>query len=241
MKNARMSSDFNMQKDDLASTFDETFVKNEYLEKVNNLRRSKMLSKWKNLKRWQKWAIVLVCLGLFGKALEVTGLAPKTETEPVKTVQTSTTTSSKTKTSKPSSSAKPSSSKSEEKVSKESSSESSSSEDKLKDITEDQMGSFIDYFKKDLTEKASDISTYSFYNRGTILYMTVPNEYKTYSKADLQNFADGMLTKEHEAFNVWAAINNVNYERYPMFHIKTDDGNALASQQLNGQMKIKVK
>lgn len=48
MKNARMSSDFNMQKDDLASTFDETFVKNEYLEKVNNLRRSKMLSKWKN-------------------------------------------------------------------------------------------------------------------------------------------------------------------------------------------------
>lgn len=191
------------------------------------------------LKRWQKWAIVLVCLGLFGKALEVTGLAPKTETEPVKTVQTSTTTSSKT--SKPSSSAKPSSSKSEEKVSKESSSESSSSEDKLKDITEDQMGSFIDYFKKDLTEKALDISTYSFYNRGTILYMTVPNEYKTYSKADLQNFADGMLTKEHEAFNVWAAINNVNYERYPMFHIKTDDGNALASQQLNGQMKIKVK
>lgn len=78
-----------------------------------------MLSKWKNLKRWQKWAIVLVCLGLFGKALEVTGLAPKTETEPVKTVQTSTTTSSKTKTSKPSSSAQTSSSKSEEKASKE--------------------------------------------------------------------------------------------------------------------------
>lgn len=203
-----------------------------------------MLSKWKNLKRWQKWAVVLVCLAVLGKVFELTGLAPKTETEPVKTVQTASSSSkAKPKASKPSSSAKASSSKTEESKSetKESSSESSSSEDKLKDITEGQMGSFIDYFKQDLTDKGLDISTYSFYNRSTILYMTVPNEYKTYSKADLQNFADGMLAKEHEAFNVWAAINNVNYERHPMFHIKTDDGNALASQKLNGTMEVKVK
>lgn len=203
-----------------------------------------MLSKWKNLKRWQKWAVVLVCLAVLGKVFELTGLAPKTETEPVKTVQTASSSSkAKPKASKPSSSAKASSSKTEESKSetKESSSESSSSEDKLKDITEGQMGSFIDYFKQDLTDKGLDISTYSFYNRSTILYMTVPNEYKTYSKADLQNFADGMLAKEHEAFNVWAAINNVNYERYPMFHIKTDDGNALASQKLSGTMEVKVK
>lgn len=203
-----------------------------------------MLSKWKNLKRWQKWAVVLVCLAVLGKVFELTGLAPKTETEPVKTVQTASSSSkAKPKASKPSSSAKASSSKTEESKgeTKESSSESSSSEDKLKDITEGQMGSFIDYFKQDLTDKGLDISTYSFYNRSTILYMTVPNEYKTYSKADLQNFADGMLAKEHEAFNVWAAINNVNYERYPMFHIKTDDGNALASQKLNGSMEVKVK
>lgn len=200
-----------------------------------------MLSKWKNLKRWQKWAIVLVCLAVLGKVFEITGLAPQTKTEPVKTVQTASSSSkTKPKTSKSSSSAKASSSKSEEQPSKESSSEPSS-EDKLKDITEGQMGSFIDYFKQDLTDKGLDISTYSFYNRSTILYMTVPNEYKTYSKADLQNFADGMLAKEHEAFNFWAAINNVNYERYPMFHIKTDDGNALASQKLNGSMEIKVK
>ena len=203
-----------------------------------------MLSKWKNLKRWQKWAVVLVCLAVLGKVFELTGLAPKTETEPVKTVQTASSSSkAKPKASKSSSSAKASSSKTEESKSetKESSSEPSSSEDKLKDITEGQMGSFIDYFKQDLTDKGLDISTYSFYNRSTILYMTVPNEYKTYSKADLQNFADGMLAKEHEAFNVWAAINNVNYERYPMFHIKTDDGNALASQKLNGSMEVKVK
>lgn len=199
-----------------------------------------MLSKWKNLKRWQKWAIVLVCLAVLGKVFEITGIAPKTKTEPVKTVQTSTSSKAKPKASKSSSSAKASSSKSEGKTTKESSSEPSS-EDKLKDITEGQMGSFIDYFKQDLTDKGLDISTYSFYNRSTILYMTVPNEYKTYSKADLQNFADGMLAKEREAFNVWAAINNVNYERYPMFHIKTDDGNALASQKLNGTMEVKVK
>ena len=47
-----------------------------------------MLSKWKNLKRWQKWVVVLVCLAVLGKIFEITGLAPKTETEPVKTVQT---------------------------------------------------------------------------------------------------------------------------------------------------------
>lgn len=202
-----------------------------------------MLSKWKNLKRWQKWVVVLVCLAVLGKIFEITGLAPKTETEPVKTAQTSTPSISKAKpkTSKPSSSTKASSSKSEEHPSKESSSEPSSSEDKLKDVTEDQMGSFIDYFKQDLTDKGLDISTYSFYNRSTILYMTVPNDYKYYNKTDLQKFADGMLAKEHEAFNVWAAINKVNYERYPMFHIKTDDGNALASQKLNGSMEVKVK
>ena len=202
-----------------------------------------MFSKWKSLKRWQKWVVVLVCLAVLGKIFEITGLAPKTETEPVKTAQTSTpsTSKAKPKTSKPSSSTKASSSKSEEQPSKESSSESSSSEDKLKDITEDQMGSFIDYFKQDLTDKGLDISTYSFYNRSTILYMTVPNDYKYYNKTDLQKFADGMLAKEHEAFNVWAAINKVNYERYPMFHIKTDDGNALASQKLNGSMEVKVK
>ena len=198
-----------------------------------------MLSKWKNLKRWQKWAVVLVCLAVLGKVFEITGIAPKTKTEPVKTVQTASSSSkAKPKTSKPSSSAKASSSKTEESKSE---TKESSSEDKLKDITEGQMGSFIDYFKQDLTDKGLDISTYSFYNRSTILYMTVPNEYKTYSKADLQNFADGMLAKEHEAFNVWAAINNVNYERYPMFHIKTDDGNALVSQKLNGSMEVKVK
>ena len=195
------------------------------------------------MKRWQKWVVVLVCLAVLGKIFEITGLAPKTDTEPVKTAQTSTpsTSKAKPKTSKPSSSTKASSSQSEEQPSKESSSEPSSSEDKLKDVTEDQMGSFIDYFKQDLTDKGLDISTYSFYNRSTILYMTVPNDYKYYNKTDLQKFADGMLAKEHEAFNVWAGINNVNYERYPMFHIKTDDGNALASQKLNGSMEVKVK
>ncbi len=198
-----------------------------------------MLSKWKNLKRWQKWAIVLVCLAVLGKAFEITGLAPKTENKPVKTVQTSTSSKhkEKPKTSK-SASSEASSSKTEE--SKSETKESSSS-GKPKDITEGQMGSFIDYFKQDLTDKGLDISTYSFYNRDTILYMTVPNDYKYYDKTDLQKFADGMLAKEHEAFNVWSAINNVNYERYPMFHIKSDDGSAIASQKLNGEMKIKVK
>lgn len=198
-----------------------------------------MLSKWKNLKRWQKWAIVLACLAVIGKVGEITGLAPKTENKPVKTVQTSTSSKhkEKPKTSK-SSSSDSSSSKTEE--SKSETKESSSS-DKPKDITEGQMGSFIDYFKQDLTDKGLDISTYSFYNRDTILYMTVPNDYKYYDKTDLQKFADGMLAKEHEAFNVWSAINNVNYERYPMFHIKSDDGSAIASQKLNGEMKVKVK
>ena len=210
-----------------------------------------MLSKWKNLKRWQKWVVVILGLAVLGKFFEITGIAPETKTEPVKTVQTSSSSKAKPKTSKPSSSAKPSSSKSEEKTSKESSSseekesksetKESSSSDGPKDVTADQMASFIEYFQNDLTEKGVDISQYGFYNRDTILYMSVPDDYKYYDKTDLQKFADGMLAKEHEAFNVWAAINNVNYERYPMFHIKADDGSAIASQKLNGEMKVKVK
>ena len=50
-----------------------------------------------------------------------------------------------------------------------------------------------------------------------------------------------MQAKEHEAFNVWAAMNNVDYSQYPMLFIKTADGEALASQKLNGSMELKVK
>lgn len=201
-----------------------------------------MLSKWKNLKRWQKWVVVLACLAVLGKFFEITGIAPETKTEPVKTVQTSSSkpkakTKGKTKTSSSSDLSNP---QREEKESKSETKESSSS-DGPKDVTADQMASFIEYFQNDLTEKGVDISQYGFYNRDTILYMSVPVDYKYYDKTDLQKFADGMLTKEHEAFNVWAAINNVNYERYPMFHIKADDGSAIASQKLNGEMKVKVK
>nr|DAK31635.1 MAG TPA: hypothetical protein [Caudoviricetes sp.] len=212
-----------------------------------------MLSKWKNLKRWQKWVVVILGLAVLGKFFEITGIAPETKTEPVKTVQTSSSkpkTKTKTKT-KTSSSSDLSNPQREEKASKESSSseekesksetKESSSSDGPKDVTADQMASFIEYFQNDLTEKGVDISQYGFYNRDTILYMSVPVDYKYYDKTELQRFADDMLTKEHEAFNVWAAINNVNYERYPMFHIKADDGSAIASQKLNGEMKVKVK
>ena len=212
-----------------------------------------MLSKWKNLKRWQKWVVVILGLAVLGKFFEITGIAPETKTEPLKTVQTSSSkpkTKTKTKT-KTSSSSDLSNPQREEKASKESSSseakesksetKESSSSDGPKDVTADQMASFIEYFQNDLTEKGVDISQYGFYNRDTILYMSVPVDYKYYDKTDLQRFADDMLTKEHEAFNVWAAINNVNYERYPMFHIKADDGSAIASQKLNGEMKVKVK
>lgn len=210
-----------------------------------------MLSKWKNLKRWQKWVVVILGLAVLGKFFEITGIAPETKTELVKTVQTSSSkpkTKTKTKTSSSSDLSNPQreekaskeSSSSEEKESKSETKESSSS-DGPKDVTADQMASFIEYFQNDLTEKGVDISQYGFYNRDTILYMSVPVDYKYYDKTELQRFADDMLTKEHEAFNVWAAINNVNYERYPMFHIKADDGSAIASQKLNGEMKVKVK
>lgn len=211
-----------------------------------------MLSKWKNLKRWQKWVVVILGLAVLGKFFEITGIAPETKTEPVKTVQTSSKPKAKAKAkTKASSSSDLSNPQREEKASKESSSseekesksetKESSSSDGPKDVTADQMASFIEYFQNDLTEKGVDISQYGFYNRDTILYMSVPVDYKYYDKTELQRFADDMLTKEHEAFNVWAAINNVNYERYPMFHIKADDGSAIASQKLNGEMKVKVK
>ena len=118
---------------------------------------------------------------------------------------------------------------------------SSESDDKLPRVSADQMASFIEYFKQDLTDKGVDISTYTFHNKDTILYVNVPNEYKYYSKTDLQAFADGLKTKEHEAFNVWAGINGVDFKSYPMLHIKTDDGNSLVSQKMNGNMEVKVK
>lgn len=125
----------------------------------------------------------------------------------------------------------------------ESSTETSApqSSNSLPKITEEQMSSFIDYLKTDLTDKNIDISTYTFYNRDDMLYIDVPNEYKHYEKSDLQEFADDMQEKEHEAFNVWAAMNSVDYSQYPMLFIKTADGEALASQKLDGSMELKIK
>ncbi|HEP5142733.1 TPA: hypothetical protein VCY54_001479 [Streptococcus pyogenes] len=170
--------------------------------------------------------LVLAALGFVLQAL---GLAPKTkapETPKVATQSSTTTTEVKEK--------------STEKT--ETTTEASSeSDDKLPRVSADQMASFIEYFKQDLTDKGVDISTYTFHNKDTILYVNVPNEYKYYSKTDLQAFADGLKTKEHEAFNVWAGINGVEFKSYPMLHIKTDDGNSLVSQKMNGNMEVKVK
>ncbi|HFV0806453.1 TPA: hypothetical protein ACGNEX_001394 [Streptococcus agalactiae] len=175
------------------------------------------------MKKLKIFAIGFVALAIFGFILQTLGLAPKTETITPKKVATTTKSSSKnddtTKTS----------------------SEESSKSDKLPRIKAEQMDSFIEYLKNDLTEKGVDIATYTFYNRDTILYVKVPNDYKTYSTADLQSFADGLKEKEHEAFNVWAAMNGVDFNSYPMLHIKTDDGNSLVSQKMSGEMRVKVK
>lgn len=167
-----------------------------------------------------------LALAVLGFILQALGLAPKTETPETPKVATQSSTSEPKKKTTDTT---------------ETTETSSKSNDKLPKITADQMASFIDYFKQDLTDKGVDISTYTFYNKDTILYVKVPNEYKYYPKTDLQTFADGLKAKEHEAFNVWAGINGVDFKSYPMFHIKTDDGNSLVSQKLNGDMKVKVK
>lgn len=169
-----------------------------------------------------------LALAALGFVLQTLGLAPKTKAPEAPKVATksSTTTEVKEKSSE---------------TSETTTEASSESDDKLPKISADQMASFIEYFKQDLTDKGVDISTYTFHSKDTILYVNVPNDYKYYSKTDLQAFADGLQAKEHEAFNVWAGINGVDFKSYPMLHIKTDDGNSLVSQKMNGEMEVKVK
>lgn len=184
------------------------------------------------MKKTKFLLVGFLALAALGFIMQALGLAPKTKTpETPKVAVQSSTTEDKKETSKTSESTE---------TTKESSS-SSSSGDELPRVKAEQMASFIDYLKQDLTDKGVDISTYTFYNKDTILYVKVPDVYKTYSKADLQSFADGLKEKEHEAFNVWAAINGVDFNSYPMMHIKTDDGNSLVSQKMNGKMEVKVK
>lgn len=182
------------------------------------------------MKKTKFLLVGFLALAALGFILQALGLAPKTKTpETPKVAVQSSTTEDKKETSETSESAE---------TPKES---SSSSGDELPRVKAEQMASFIDYLKQDLIDKGVDISTYTFYSKDTILYVKVPDEYKTYSKADLQSFADGLKEKEHEAFNVWAAINGVDFNSYPMMHIKTDDGNSLVSQKMNGKMEVKVK
>lgn len=208
---------------------------------------------FKSMKKHPKeWAIGIAILAVFGFILQATGLSKTPETPTTETVQVSS--SSKESSSKKKVSSSTSNSSKKEKQSTEQSStaessstnEESSSSSKTKDgelpaIEENQMPSFIEYFKQDLQEKGVNIDDYRFYNRSTGLYIAVPNEYKYYDKTQLQQFADGLHEKEHEAFNVWAEINGIDYSQYPMLFIKTDDGDSLASQTLTGKMKLKIK
>ncbi len=170
-----------------------------------------------------------LALAALGFVLQALGLAPKTKAPEAPKVATQ------------SSSAEVKEKAPEKTETTEATEASSKSDDKLPRVSADQMASFIEYFKQDLTDKGVDITTYTFHSKDTILYVNVPNEYKYYSKTDLQAFADGLKAKEHEAFNVWAGINGVDFKSYPMLHIKTDDGNSLVSQKMNGEMEIKVK
>lgn len=201
------------------------------------------MDKWKDLKKWRKWVIILGALTVLGWFLNITGLAPETsstDVEVTKTSASSTTSDTSRKSSNPDLS-NPRRSEKKSVTEDTSSSSQPSSSNSTSYVTAEQMPSFIEYFQTDLIEKGIDISDYSFYHRDTILYMTVPDEYKYYNKTELQAFADGMKDKEHEAFNVWSVLNHVNYERYTMFHIKSDDGTSIASQSINGEMKLKVK
>ncbi|TPE36644.1 hypothetical protein [Streptococcus xiaochunlingii] len=173
-----------------------------------------------------------LALAALGFVLQALGLAPKTKAPEAPKVAAKSSTTNEVKE-------KPSEKSSE--TSEATTEASSESDDKLPKISADQMASFIDYFKQDLTDKGVDISSYTFHSKDTILYVNVPNDYKYYSKTDLQAFADGLQAKEHEAFNVWAGINGVDFKSYPMIHIKTDDGNSLVSQKMNGKMEVKVK
>nr|DAK13782.1 MAG TPA: hypothetical protein [Caudoviricetes sp.] len=178
------------------------------------------------MKKVKVFIVGFLALAALGFVLQALGLAPKTKAPEAPKVATQ------------SSSAEVKEKAPEKTETAESSSES---DDKLPRVSADQMASFIEYFKQDLTDKGVDITTYTFHSKDTILYVNVPNEYKYYSKTDLQAFADGLKAKEHEAFNVWAGINGVDFKSYPMLHIKTDDGNSLVSQKMNGEMKVKVK
>lgn len=178
------------------------------------------------MKKVKVFIVGFLALAALGFVLQALGLAPKTKAPEAPKVATQS-----------------SSAEVKEKVPEktETAESSSESDDKLPRVSADQMASFIEYFKQDLTDKGVDITTYTFHSKDTILYVNVPNEYKYYSKTDLQAFADGLKAKEHEAFNVWAGINGVDFKSYPMLHIKTDDGNSLVSQKMNGEMKVKVK
>ncbi len=188
------------------------------------------------MKKWQKLVVGFLVLAFLGWILQLLGIAPKSEPS-----KSSTTPSVQQSTKQVEESKSESSEVAKESSSSTETAESSSETSSLPRVKADQMASFIDYFKQDLTDKGVDITTYTFHSKDTILYVNVPNEYKYYSKTDLQAFADGLKAKEHEAFNVWAGSNGVDFKSYPMLHIKTDDGNSLVSQKMNGDMEVKVK
>lgn len=122
--------------------------------------------------------------------------------------------------------------------SEESSSEESSSEE-LPKMTADKMPDFIEYFQNDLTEKGIDTNDVSFDNEDTILHLIVPESYKDYSDSDMLAFAEQTQDREHEAFNVWAGTNGIDYSDYPFLVIMTESGERLASETITGDMKIK--
>lgn len=161
--------------------------------------------------------------------------------ETTSTVSSSTTATS---TASPSSSKSTSSTSQSPSVSSSSSTtETSSSTSTTKTLDAEGGKQFAAYFKQQLDAQYADIG-YTFPVTGdeTIIYVSVPQDYKYASNADIQKLADNLLSAKNGKFFTWATENNYDYKNGPILYMQAEDGTVLAEEgAFEGDMNVKVK
>lgn len=157
----------------------------------------------------------------------------------------STASSSSITTSTTSSSSKSASSTSQSSSTSSSSSttETSSSTSTAKELDMEGGKQFAAYLIQQLnTTYAETGYTFNAIGYDETIYITVPQEIKYGTHADIQKIADTFLSEKTEKFVTWANENNYNYKNPPILYVKSEDGTTLAEESVfKGTMTVKVK
>ncbi|MGF3182259.1 hypothetical protein ACQV2W_00655 [Facklamia sp. P12934] len=181
---------------------------------------------------WWKWILGLFILGTIGNMLEGNKDNNNPKTDSVVSITTVETTKEFMVSKEPTT---------EEPTTEE---PTTTTEELSKKFDEDANGEFaqyiMDFINGQLESEGFSEKVQVQYHRSNLLYILVPQDYKYFTNAEIQQTADSLLLVKNNIFKEFAIQNGYELGDAPNLYIKTEDGTLLAKEGiLSGKMERK--